>query len=319
MKRVFAAVVAVLFSSGCGRTLADDFRDGVPSKEMVEVQTPGTDGDGQQREGTALVEKQGERAGSYALTRAATVTINGGTLFVLGLVKAITDHRPTTVNENEAVWGPWTGDALDPITWKLTVTRGEESFTYALEGKPKAEGDDAYVVVLSGSHVPGAQKHFGSGSFLLDFDARQQLPEAGNDIGTIEVTYARIVEGGKVNVEAELVGVRDGEGGTGDFSYRYEKNPGQGGSFDFMTLKDVHDFASQNEKLTVHSRWLESGAGRSDYRVTGGDLGDGIATGNECWDTAFNSQYLALSYAPAHNYGVEASACAIVGAEYSEL
>ena len=46
------------------------------------------------------------------------------------------------------------------------------------------------------------------------------------------------------------------------------------------------------EDFTIHSRWQETGAGRTDYQLTGGDVARrGIApvTVSECWDIAFLS------------------------------
>jgi len=73
------------------------------------------------------------------------------------------------------------------------------------------------------------------------------------------------------------------------------------------------------ENFTVKSRWLPTGAGRSDAQVSGGDLGANQATWNECWDSSFLSQFLAVSYDTTLGYGVEADNCAIQGADYAEL
>jgi len=78
--------------------------------------------------------------------------------------------------------------------------------------------------------------------------------------------------------------------------------------------------SAAKETLTIKSRWLESGAGRSDVELTGGDLGEESATANECWDTSFASRYLRASYAlPQVRYGIEASDCAFTTADYSSL
>ncbi|MDQ3266547.1 MAG: membrane lipoprotein lipid attachment site-containing protein [Myxococcota bacterium] len=319
MKRILSAAVITLLLSGCNRTLVDEFRNGLPKKEMVEVKTPGNDSTAPVRsQGSAL---QGDRSDSYRMTRAATVTVNGATLSVLGLIKAITDHRPTTIDENQAVWGPSVPEALEPHIYRLTVTKSAEgAFSYALEGKDKTLGDDAYVILISGNHQATATEGRGSGSFLLDFDAAQTLPEHDALVGAVTVDYARADETDVITVAAEFDNVNDGHGGRDDFSYRYSKTPGTGGTFDFLTREDIHHDPAMSlpEKLTVRSRWNEQGAGRSDYQVTEGNLSSAV-TGNECWDTSFDSQYLNASWNPSANYGDEASACAFTPAEYSSL
>ena len=41
------------------------------------------------------------------------------------------------------------------------------------------------------------------------------------------------------------------------------------------------------ENVTIRSRWLATGAGRGDARITGGDLGTQQAIASECWNTLF--------------------------------
>jgi hypothetical protein len=75
---------------------------------------------------------------------------------------------------------------------------------------------------------------------------------------------------------------------------------------------------SKLEVVTVKSRWMESGAGRSDVKLAGGDL-LGEATVNECWDTGFLSAYQRSSVDPRAGYGEEATDCVFAPALYSAL
>jgi len=324
MKRILAAAVVVLMTAGCGRSLVQDFRSGFPTKDMVEVKTPASSS---LKEGgdlaTSYSALQGERANSYSLTRGATVTINTGTLWVLGLVKAITDQQPTTVEQDKAIWGPGS-DALDPNIYKMTATRdpnSDDSFSYALEAKPKSAADSAYVVILSGHHVRTSDAH-GSGSFLVDWDAAQTLVDHDpNAVGTATVDYSREDGTNNVTVSAEFDNVNDGNGGRQDLSYRYAKAPGADGSFEFKAFQNIDSDPSRSmpEKWTVHSRWNETGAGRADYQVSEGNLTSPV-TGNECWDTSFNSSMVIASWDPSQNYGSEATDCStFTSASYSDL
>jgi hypothetical protein len=316
MKRLSAAIVITLSLTGC-RQAADEYREGLPKASMVKLEVPAkaasalTEGFGQSQQ-----ELKGDPSGGYALTRGATVIVNGGALAVLGLVKAITDHPPTSLKENVAVWGPHT-EALSPTTWKLTVTRNPpKSYTYALEGKAKTAPDSAYVVVLSGTHTVGASKDAGNGTFLLDWDRAQTLPEHDDNVGTAQFTYSRDAAG-VVTVDTHFSQVKDGESGNRiDADYGYLSNS-QGGTFEFATLKDMGG-GTAKERLTINSRWKPTGAGRSDVRASGGDFQGLTATINECWDASFKSQYLNVSYESSQNYGTEAADCAFVGAVYAQ-
>lgn len=324
-------LVSALMLVGCGRMDREEaFRSVLPTKEMVEVKTPEksgqalTSGEGVHEQG------QGGLSELYKLTRSTTVLVNGGTLTVLGLVDGVTKHRPTTVTEDTAVWGPHT-EALARNTWKLTVKKtGENTYSYAVSAKAKEAADSAFVDVITGTHTASVdeagepRKGFGQGEFTLDWDKEATLPEHGKNVGRFSVKYSRLDEKSTATVDAAFRQVRDENDSNKpvDADYRYAASPNQGGQFDFKRLQDWYEKEGSDAKetLTIKSRWQESGAGRSDVKLTGGDLGEEEATANECWDSAFASRYLRASYTfPQVRYGTEASDCAFTSAVYSSL
>ena len=327
-KSLLCGAGAAFLLVGCGRMDREtEFRAALPSKELVETKTPAKAGQGLEADVHAQG-GQGQVSDLYQLTRGASVFVNGGTVFVLGLVEAVTKHRPTSVTENTAVWGPHT-DALDPNTWKLTVTKtGEGTYSYVLEAKGKNEADSAFKAILTGKHTArrdvGGEpvEGFGAGDFTLDWDAEQLLPKHGDKVGKLTVRYSRPDETSGATVEADFRQVKDDESGQRvDADYRYKSIPGTGGEFQFGLSKDWYqpsNTASAAERLTIKSRWQQTGAGRSDVKMTGGDL-VGEATANECWDSNFASQYLQISFEAKPRYGTEAGNCAISGAEYASL
>src|SRR3954447_15466157 len=126
MKKTLGLAAAALMASACGT----DFRSGLPNKQMVQVEFPQSNSQGLQAQGEVGNAKasnalQGQLSDGYVLTRSATGSVNGGTLLVLGLIKAIADTPPTSQTANQAVWGPG-HDALSPNTYKLTVTAGKD-------------------------------------------------------------------------------------------------------------------------------------------------------------------------------------------------
>lgn len=321
---------AALMLVGCGRmSREEEFRSVLPTREQVEMKTPGQSGQGLTAETGVHAQAEGETSDLYKLTRGTTVLVNGGTLAVLRLVNAVTEHRPTTVTKDTAVWGPHT-EALARNTWKLTVKKtGEGTYQYTVEAKAKEAPDTAFVTVLSGSHTAAMNeadepmKGFGQGDFTLDWDAAQTLPEHDTHVGRMTVRYSRQSETSDVTVDADFRQVRDAHDSTRrvDADYRYVSTPGKGGAFDFRMSQDWHKVAGSTarENLTIKSRWLETGAGRSDVKLVGGDV-QGEHTATECWDTTFASQYLRASfYNPEERYGNEASDCVFTSAAYSSL
>lgn len=317
-------VAAALMMAACGGGQADKFRSGVPTTDAVKLNVPARAGQALQVEnlGTSQQALQGEVSDFYKLTRGVTVGINGGTATVLGLVKAITDHNPTSVNGNVAVWGPHT-DSLSPTTWKLTVTKvADDEFSYIFEGKAKQDDDSQYRKVLTGTHKPTLDaagdpvEKLGSGDFILDWNEAQKLPEHDDNVGKAHIFYARADATSDVTIKVLFTQVKDEQDPTKliDAEYRYLETTTQTGEFQFATNKDLDKGDPSRplvERLTVRSRWTAQGAGRADIKATGGDIAT-EATASECWDTNFLSQYMTASWAPADpsvNYGTEAAGC----------
>lgn len=331
MKRILALALSVaMFGCGGSKGTLEDFRSGLPTADAVSINVPSSGGalkagpgEPSYNLGTTQQALQGDTAATYQLTRGVTVVVNGGTLLVLGILKSVVEQKPTTFDGSTAVWGPYTGP-LSPTTWKLTVLKaGDHTYSYTLEGKAKAAPDTDYVVVLSGTHTPAldangvALKNFGNGTFLIDWDEAQKLPEHDNSVGTAGITYSRLTPEDVASIDVAFRGTRrlDGPGVT-DADYHYEATPGEGGSFTFATNADVdHDASGLNEDLSIQSRWLEDGEGRSDVKAEGGSLAT-PATMNECWNASFQSTYYDASFDAAAHYGDEATDCAFTQAAY---
>jgi hypothetical protein len=322
-------LISALMLVGCGRMDREEaFRAVLPTKEMVEVKTPATSGQALTSEADLHGLGEGDTSEFYKLTRATTVRVNGGTLAVLGLVDRVTKHRPTTVTEDTAVWGPHT-EALARNTWKLTVKKtGDNTYGYTVSAKAKEAPDSAFVDILTGTHTASEdeagepRKGFGQGEFTLDWDKARTLPERDDNVGRFTVKYSRLNETSTVSVDAAFRQVRDENDASKrvDADYRYAAVPGQGGQFDFKLTQDWHKVTGSDakENLTIKSRWLQTGAGRSDVKLSGGDLGQQEHTANECWDTTFASRYLRATYTQVR-YGEEATDCAFTSPVYSSL
>ncbi len=319
---------SALLLGACGRGPASEFEAGVPTAENVKIDVPASGSQGLTASGVRA-QGQGEESELYRMTHGVTGAVNFWTAAVLHLVRDITRHPPTTMTETQAVWGPHT-EPLSKITWKLTVNRvGDGVHDYKLEGKDKTKDDSTYVTVLSGTHTTAkdattgeALEDYGSGTFTIDWDARAQIPDHNaTEMGKGTFTYSRLAPGSQVTVAVDFQQVRDAESGQRiDVDYGYAANPGEGGTFDFAVLKNM-DAQAQLERISIRSRWQETGAGRADVKFSGGDMGAATATINECWDSNFLSRYVLLSATTTEwnlSYGTEANDCAIQGASYFE-
>ncbi len=302
-----------------------EFAAGVPRQETVAMNVPGSSAKALEVEGSSKA-LQGETAEWYTITRGVSAVVNGGALAVGALVRLITDYPATTVTVDSAVWGPWQGP-LDPVEWKITVTRvAPHQYQYKFEGRDKHDATAPYVTVLSGAHAPGLDKAggemegFGAGTVTLDWNARATLPGPDGNVGTANYTYSHVGPAEVVTITAKFRQVKDDKqpGKLVDVDYAFVQNPGADGSMDF--IYDVPaDGNSAGGLGKVRSRWLWNGAGRSDVSLVPTNL-NLTYTQSECWDTNYLSVYKAtpLSSEAKDNYGSE-SACAFPTAQFSSL
>ena len=321
----------------CGLHDDDGFREGVPASDAVSLRLPGdqavaqgalTSSDGLAGARSALL---GQEADLYRTTRDVTAIVNGGTLAVLTLVHTIVEFPPTSLTAGAAVWGPHS-EPLSRNAWRLSVSRvAAHSYDYVLEAKAKLAADSTFIAILSGHHnavVAGKGKGqvvegLGDGTFTVDWDAAQTLPEHDPIVGKADFTYARPSFSDTATIGVVFTGVKDDKNAEiYNAVYQYAATPGAGGDFQYAAHRDAlpgpGPTGSAPELLTIHSRWLETGAGRSDVQISGGDSPTPSPTVNECWDINFMSTFKNTSYDPAQSWGAESS-CVFTPAAYSSL
>ncbi len=320
----------------CGLKDGDDgFREGVPTSDAVSLKVPSgqvsassqlTGVDGTVGTKSALL---GQKADLYDTTVKVTDIVNGGTLAVLTLVHTIVEFPPTSVGADMAVWGPYS-EPLKANAWRLTVTRtAPHSYDYVFDAKPKLAADSAFISILTGHHnaVVGAHgqtvEGLGDGTFTVDWDAESTLPDHDALVGKATFTYARPSFTDTATIGVVFTGIKDDPSGEiYNAVYQWAATPGNGGDFQYAAHRDAlpgpGPTGTAKELFTIHSRWLETGAGRSDVQISGGDAPTPAPTVNECWDINFNSTYKNTSYDPTQTWGQESS-CAFTPAAYSTL
>jgi len=306
----------------CGGSSIDDMRNGLPSSDTVQLNLPKPAGQALEM-GQAQQAALGYRSVFYQVTRGVTEFVNGATGLVLLLVKSITDNPPTSFKDHEAIWGPYT-DPLQSNAYRLTVhDLGHHQYTYVLEGKAKWDPDSAFVAVLTGTHNAATDSHgrpirgFGSGSFLIDWDALHSLPDPNDNVGTGEFTYSRLSPASQVEIDVTFTQVLDRLTGLRvNATYSYVSVPGGDGMFRFSTFNNP---GAINLRLSIESRWKNNGAGRADVEyLIPNPTPIATATANECWNEFFLSVYFHETQDPSQDYGKETD-CAFSPAEYSSL
>jgi hypothetical protein len=323
--------MGVFATAGCGRMDDTGFEASTPRAETVALNVPASaqaSGNGGATTGALL----GDIADSYKVTYDITHVVNGATGAVLLLVKTIVGFPPTSIDGNTAVWGPH-AEPLDQNAWRLTVTRVQKDvFDWRFDGKPKNADDTAFVTVLSGTHTRALDPAghpmdgFGAGTFTVDWDAAQTLPQHDANVGVAAFTYSRLAPAATVAIDVDFRGIQDQDNHEiYDAVYAYGATPGAGGDLEYGAIRDSFPgpgpTGTAKETTTLHSRWQETGAGRADYQISGGDVTAAVGgpiTASECWDTSFASQYKNVSADPTQDWGAESS-CVFATADFSNL
>jgi len=322
MMKKTVGLLAALCLTACEPVPVVDFKDSMPTADTTKVELPkGSSGQGLATTEQAL---QGEGSGMFGLTLASILVVNGTTVWVLTGLGAVASQEPTTVNGDTATFGPHT-PFLSPTTWLLTVQRkGNNVFEYTLDAKPKDAADSEYAHVLTGEHEVAISdegrpmRGFGEGHFTLQWEHITRLSNQPSRRGTAEFRYSRSSPTDEVKVEVDTEEFVGTSTTPNTALYRYAQVPGGKGSFQFAVDTNVHWFDANRaaaERLSVKSRWVESGEGRSDVRLSGGDL-SAPETLNECWDSRFRSTYLERTDS-AEGWGSASQGCVFTSAEYA--
>lgn len=292
-----AAALLLPLVSACG--MRNEFLEALPSAEDVTVDVPG-------QEGQALA--LGETSDFYRTTWNVSRGVNGGILMVFGLIDRIVRMPPTVSEENFRQWGPSEPQGLERNSFRFTAERVEEGhFVYSLEARPKDSEDDAdWKVAFDGDAYP-AEGNVGNGTLVLHFDTMNELNDDCT-VGTATVDYdANAADGARRAVDVTFDAVanvcNDEDVTFATYHYSEDKEDGSG-DFEFSANGDIHADNPDEDKplletMTIKSRWLSSGTGRSDVTIAGGEVTSDIAThlpnsdrsdvqATECWDDSFN-------------------------------
>jgi len=293
MLKSFLAASAALSLVACVKQdeVPQDLDKALPTADQVSIKLKDSAGAAAR---AVQQDAVGQLASYYVATRDVTRTFNGGSGWVLVLIHAIVKFPVTSSHGDTLTWGPWS-DALSPAEYKLDVrVVGDGTYEYKLSGRSKIQAGAQFEVVIDGKADPRAGENKGSGQFLIDFDAGKRVNpvDGGNDKGSVDVHY----DLAQRHLDLMIM-TTDAQGHPVAADYAYNDTADGAGNmvFDFSTNVGG---GPALETATLRSRWLATGAGRTDARIAGGDLGTAQATASECWSTSFARVY----YTDSNNF-----------------
>jgi hypothetical protein len=314
MKRLILPTIAA-FAVGAGCGLGDDeYQNAPPTSRQVTIPVPGANGKtSASSEGGGHIDSAllGTTSEYYQFTYAVSATVNVVTIALVDLVHHIAEQKPSSSGMNSRTWGPYTPGGLDPLTYRQVVTKlADKHFTFSIEARLKSESSDAaFVALLDGEITKGKDPDTGKGTMTLHFDNRRKLLPDTCEQGTIafafdntqplavnDVMFHQFANANPMNKLCKS------ETPT-DAMYHYDQTSDGAGDFVFSFAANIHkdtDNKPLSETVSIRSRWLASGAGRSDFKLSGGEVQTDLMTAglmqtfvsaSQCWDASYQTIY----------------------------
>jgi hypothetical protein len=238
-----------------------------------------------------------------------TAQVNGIVGGALDTLTDITRTPPAAIGNDSAVWGPFTAP-LSPVAARLVVTRvGPGAHRFVLEMRSRSGQDSEFAPFLEGASTGAAPGGPGQGQLSLDLDLAHRLDPVVNAAeGRLIAGWTVVPDGRQIQVHLGEVHAGSEPPTTADVLSALHADGSGALAFD-ATANLVGDTAAL-EAGKVGSRWIPSGAGRSDVEVNGGDAEPGARI-TECWDDGF-AQVYAQGVAPDGGVGSagDPAACA---------
>lgn len=324
LRKLPALALAAAVSTACGtdrqpppddtddptidQALLATYKRALPQRSVLEARAPIRE----TATGANMVIGQVAEYPSHALP-----VIHGINAHIGGLIDAlefVTSLTPSYYDETtlEFGWGPYDDDNSEYADDKVFVyvkDQGEGAdfrYVYALLRGVGDQAIESYVPVIVGGANPDAEEEdHGNGSTLWDFDANQSFLDANYPDNTEARTgkFAALFskdrgEDGNV-LTVVLAAIRNHTGANGEGPRDLDHLWGHVENDDAPEVAFVHITTQGNtdasttelEDFDLRVAHIEDVGGRGEAIVSGGDLGDVIGDGTECFGPAGRRTY----------------------------
>jgi hypothetical protein len=279
----------------------DVYRTALPVQESVTLTGPETSAAATAQTSSNDTEAPADAPYSkyYVFTRGVRNGVNLVTSQVLGTVWFVVNTKPTSIEDNQATWGPYS-DPLEPATWRFRVIRvADEQYSYLLEGRPReSTSDKDYLTVLDGIGYGLDDERHGDGTFSIDLDAARTLDPFTHrdDSGTITVTHdlPRTVSREVAPLPRRIEVVLAPTASASRLEILSLARADTTGLLLVDGTADIDDsHATMLEDVSIASQWNAIGAGRADVTIAGGDVPEALSPVRavECWDRHYKQSY----------------------------
>jgi hypothetical protein len=310
-----------LAAGGCNWSNQDiEFLYALPTSDALGARSPDQAGStqqglGQQSAGLSVAEP----SAMFQRTVGAARSFNSMLFAILDALERVRQLPPTRREANRRIWGP-IADRQDPDREvRLVIERNrqpDDSFVYGwhIEMRRVGEPESAWIAAVEGSYVPSADIRKGSGSLRHD---AARLRAAGFERADADPNLLSVDIGYDTGIDPLFVAMHLAfTAGTLDSEFEEFADGTARLVFD-VRADFVPGPSAAPETARFTSRWIGSGAGRTDVvALAGGDVAVLTDIGEECWDETFDTVYFREVYdldgnGTVDGTGGDASACAL--------
>jgi len=288
---VMVALVSVvtLLGAGCGNYSNTDveFQLALPARDDLAVNPP-----------SALT--IADSAEYYRLSRDGIQSTNNLIDAITNLINYVRSFPPSERKLNERIWGPFPAERDPAFEVRVRIQRASLSdgpgflFSYQIEFHRRGDATAGWFPLITGQFAPGpGGARRGSGELhVLLVDARAQgypVPEWGV-VERIDIIHQRLDRPHTVSMA--ITNVATAEFPKADF--KHAENADGSGEVSFVFRPRDNVWA---QAIAIRTRWLPSGAGRGDARVTEGIAALSGNVGIDCWGPDTRATYVRRDWA----------------------
>ena len=235
--------------------------------------------------------------------RDAIKSLNQGLRSAFGPIeKLILTNGPSQTQGQVYKYGPYTQDGYDYL---LSVVRvAGNHYGWKLQVKKSGDPDTSYVGFAAGTtfKVPSDQVHRGRGTIGLDLDAYKTVVTSFPGQGKLFVAFSHhgfgpaAADAGVTDQSKTLIyALKNFSADTSQWqpvdALFYAHKNGLSGVTSvrvaaYADIPEIPNDTPAKELLIGRARYNPGVGGRAEVAVLGGDLGDKIFFGRECWDRA---------------------------------
>jgi hypothetical protein len=216
------------------------------------------------------------------------------------IIDYVRSFPPSERKLNERVWGPFPAEEDPSFELRVRIQRAYLSdgpaflFSYQIEFHRRADAAAPWFALITGQFAPGpGGARRGSGELhvlLVDARAQGYPVRPWGQVERIDIIHQRLAYPHTVTMD--IINVATADVPRGEFQHALNADGSGEVRFVFRPRDNV-----LVQAIALRTRWLASGAGRGDARVTEGLAALSGNVGIDCWGPDTRATYVRRDFA----------------------